>query len=239
MFEPLTKTVSLESRLGYVGSIQAWDPWEARKSQEKARWWVAKVASLSYGNDDAKNHDKLFERIVRLGHLSCLEFVPAPYNGYSLPLASARTYTDIDGTMGMYFNDDISLDKEGNEATAFLVECPIFVARQWMRHRSFSYLEMSRRYTSGFKVPWTFYGENQDTAFANEICCSAYEDMIEKNVPAELARRVIPVSAFTKFWVAGYDRDWIKFIKLRSDEHAQPEIRAFSEAVKEMIRGKK
>jgi hypothetical protein len=238
MFEPMTPVLELESRLGRVGSIQAWDPWESRKSFEKAKWWVSKIASLSYGNEEAKNVDKLYEKIVSNGHLSCLEFVPAPYRNWSIPLASARTYTSEDGTMGLYFNEDMSIDSEDNEATAFLIECPIFVARQWMRHRNFSYLEMSRRYTNGFKVFWSFYGENEHTKSINEACCSAYDAMIEDGVPTELARRVIPVGAMTKFWVAGYDRDWKRFIKLRSDSHAQAEIHVFSDKISEIIAGK-
>ena len=95
MIEPKTETVELFSRLGKVGSIQAFDPWDSRKSVAHAKEWIATVASISYGNESAANPEKLFQRIVDLGHLSCLEFVPVLMEGElscgaSLPANSLR-----------------------------------------------------------------------------------------------------------------------------------------------------
>lgn len=42
----------------------------------------------------------------------------------------------------------------------------------------------------------------------------------------------MPVETMTKFWVAGFDRDWEAFLKLRDDAHAQPEIRAYLDGKK-------
>jgi len=220
---------ALFSRLGKVGSISIpVDCWEAWESKEKIVDFVAKIASLSYGNTEAKNPQQLFERIVRLGHLSCLEFVPIGGFG-ALPLSSLRskvkTIKDFDKLE--------LIDTKGKEPCfAFLVECPIFVARQWMRHRSFSYLELSRRYTKGAKVNFDFYGGRHDYM---DYAIKMYQEFLEEGKPPELARICLPLSTITKFWVAGYKRDWESFIELRETGHAQDEIRVFAQKIKELL----
>ena len=248
MFEAETAVVELESRLGRVGSIQAWDPWKSRESVAHAKWWVAKIASLSYGNAEAANPEKLFQRIVDLGHLSCLEFVPVLLAGEKSE-GSSIPYQSLRQLPGLVHHDtvwgDMALGRESatDQASAFLVECPIFVARQWMRHRSFSYLEMSRRYVKESKVPATFYGyrpygeDPADVLYDNSVL--VYNRLIEQGEPPELARRVLPVGMMTKFWCAGFDRDWEQFCKLRTDTHAQEEIRVFANYIKEYIGGKR
>lgn len=247
MFEAETQVIELESRLGRVGSIQAWDPWKSRESVEQAKWWVSKIASLSYGNEEAANPEKLFKRIVDLGHLSCLEFVPVLLAGEKSE-GSSIPYQSLRQLPGLVHHDtvwgDVALGRESatDPASAFLVECPIFVARQWMRHRSFSYLEMSRRYVKEAKVPATFYGyrpygeDPVDVLYDRAVL--VYNRLIEQGEPPEIARRVLPVGMMTKFWCAGFDRDWEHFCKLRTDTHAQEEIRVFANYIKEYIGGK-
>ena len=243
MFAVETNVIPLTSRLGRVGSIQMWDCWKARESPAAARWWVAKVASLSYGNDEAANPDALFQRILERGHLSCLEFVPVQMDGDSLPPNSLRRlYEELPETAfgidsGEFWAQGTSLERrEFGPCWAFLVEAPIFVARQWMRHRSFAYLEMSRRYVKGAKIPLCFYGCEYGPAYgASRQAVRAYEMLIDAGEPPELARRVLPVGMMTRFWAAGFADDWREFVHLRSDAHAQPEIRVFSDKIAELI----
>jgi hypothetical protein len=251
MIEPKTETVELFSRLGKVGSIQAFDPWDSRKSVAHAQAWVARVASLSYGNSEASNPEKLFQRIMDLGHLSCLEFVPDPgcYGTgvpFSLPAGSLRLNQHMlnypDDTL--YWGSSVVQVGQGQHpASAFLVSCPLYTRSQWMRHRSFSYLEMSRRYTKGSKVAWSYYGDEdmpQSTIGNTPVdtweigafwakCENEYQRRLNAGWPNEVARGCMPMEAMTTFWVAGFDRDWREFIRLRSDAHAQPEIRVYSD----------
>jgi len=215
---------------------------------------VAKVAALSYGNESAANSEKLFQRIVDLGHLSCLEFVPdfpELFDGDHLPKQSVRS------NMGALEVCDPQTAAEGSAnfpATSFLVECPLYVRSQWMRHRSFSYLEMSRRYTKGSKVAWEYYGpksniqvryaypEGDEEFEANPesvefdafhmACETEYQRRLSLGMPNEIARGCMPMEAMTKFWVAGFNRDWDSFIRLRDDAHAQPEIRVFAQWIR-------
>ena len=263
MIEPKTETVELFSRLGKVGSIQAFDPWDSRKSVAHAKAWVARVASLSYGNQEAANPEKLFQSIVDRGHLSCLEFVPVLMEGElscgaSLPANSLRQLPGLMHHEGVWGEGAMVRERETDPASAFLVSCPLYVRSQWMRHRSFSYLEMSRRYTKGSKVAWEFYGEVlEDQVWGNgpgvrwmhdgndrsvsdyggfwNVCETEYQRRLDAGWPNEIARGCMPMEAMTSFWCAGFDRDWRGFIRLRSDAHAQPEIRVYSDWIRDYL----
>lgn len=247
MIEPLTPVVELHSRLGRVGSIQAWNPWKSRRSVAHAKWWVSKIASLSYGNDAAKNPEALFQSIVERGHLSCLEFVPMlnwDGNGEldtkeALPAQSLRAYSGgwtsaVEALVRTNERESVIAT-----ATAFLVECPLYTRSQWMRHRSFSYLEMSRRYTKGSKVEWSYCGDDANDQYEwdaveafHRTCEVEYRRRLDEGWPNEIARGCMPMEAMTKFWVAGFNRDWEAFLKLRDDPHAQPEIRVFAQWIR-------
>lgn len=141
---------------------------------------------------------------------------------------------------------------------SFSVHCPLFIARQWMRHRNFSYNEISRRYTAvdlEFYFPDTFrkQSESNRQASTDEIieknkearelfsksvddCFDAYEKLIEMGVCKEQARSILPQNMFTTFWMTGNLRNILHFIELRDSDHAQKEIREYAKAMKELIR---
>ena len=140
----------------------------------------------------------------------------------------------------------------------FEVRCPIFVARQWMRHRTWSYSEISARYT---KLPEDFYvpdldkigTQSKNNKQARKIgpesgaahrdvdhelyrdhCRAAfrlYHDLLRNGWPRELARGVLPLSTYTHFFAKTDLRNLLHFIVLRSDPHAQYEIRVYSDAM--------
>ena len=233
MMIPCTELTTLTSTRGVVGSVQGFNLWQLRESRKACIKGIADIASLSYGNEEAKNPENLFRTIVEKGHLSCLEFVPFPYSADGRPcLPSHSMRRDPFMAESDYLFDGSGNGEDEYPAHAFLVEAPIFVARQWMRHRAFSYLEMSRRYVKDSKVPFRFYGQENacpaEIAFY-ESCLALYDKLLASGEKPETARRVVPVGAMTKFWVGGYDADWKdSFTKLRSDKHAQHEIRVFS-----------
>lgn len=134
---------------------------------------------------------------------------------------------------------------------SFIVKCPIFVARQWMRHRTFSYNEVSRRYTSEeieFYIPQKMRIQDSinkqssiDTADLYEyidkikaityLANSLYEQMINDNVARELARIILPQNLYTKFVVTGNLHNWLHFVKLRIKNDAQFEIRVYAKKI--------
>jgi hypothetical protein len=243
LIEPLTQKQDLTARLGCVGSITAYDCWDARKSPEHAKDFVATVASISYGNEAAKNPENLFKNIVDRGHFSCLEFVPfAPTYPQHLPSSSLRHHLNRLDQEAWWGNgscpEAIEEERRQHPCHAFFVEMPLYTRSQWHRHRAFSYLELSRRNTKGSKVGWTYYGDNDpDRDLFWEVVEKEYLRRLAKGEPNEIARGCMPVEAKTKFWCAGFDNDWLKtsFVPLRADAHAQEEIRVFGTWIQEFL----
>lgn len=141
------------------------------------------------------------------------------------------------------------------------VQAPIFVVREWMRHRTQSYNEMSARYT---QLPRLFYVPARDqireqrgkagayyyermeqdadaeavTRAINYSCGLAfdeYQEMIDNGVAKEIARLVLPVSTYTKFVASANLLNWMRFLSLRNHEHAQQEIRVYAEVIETML----
>jgi thymidylate synthase (FAD) len=142
----------------------------------------------------------------------------------------------------------------------FHIKCPIFVARQWFRHRMASYNEISGRYTEfkeEFYVPAALRAQDVKnkqgsvaTAALNEPALKAvfekaheqafdaYQELIKGGVARELARNVLPVSTYTQFYFTVNARSLMNFLKLRTGEGAQWEIRQFAEAILVMFERK-
>ena len=146
-----------------------------------------------------------------------------------------------------------------HNAFRFHVRCPIFVAREWFRHRIHrigSFNEFSLRYakaTEDFYVPeaedvrtqvgkpGAYSFEPVPSELAEETreeldalykaAYATYARLIEKGVARELARSVIPVGAYTQFYWTVNARALMNFVSLRNSEFAQLEIRRYAEAV--------
>lgn len=128
-----------------------------------------------------------------------------------------------------------------------MIECPLFIRSQIHRHRTFSYNEISRRYTSdelAFWQPSAYRRQNtknkqSSDAFAFtdrqlidfdslmihhvERAMFIYNRYIEQGVAREQARAILPQSLLTRFYMGGNLRNWVHFLKLRLDAHAQYE----------------
>lgn len=124
----------------------------------------------------------------------------------------------------------------------FHVKCPIFVARQWMRHRIASYNELSGRYTE-YKEEFYIPSRERLNERAVEtfertyrLCYEAYQSLIESGVRRELARLVLPVSLYTQFIWTVNARSLMNFLSLRADSHAQWEIQQYALAIAEIFR---
>lgn len=144
----------------------------------------------------------------------------------------------------------------------FEVQAPIFVFREWHRHRTQSYNELSARYT---ELPDLFYipsierlmagrqatknkqgsEEGFTEAFAKAMqvvmekaskrARSEYEYILSLGVSRELARLVIPVNQYSRMRASANLRNWLGFLELRMAEGAQWEIRQFANAVGEIV----
>lgn len=145
----------------------------------------------------------------------------------------------------------------------FHVKCPIFVARQWFRHRWASYNEISGRYTvfdeGEYYVPAAKrvkekvnrqgsavaeISDEEHRAFAEKVDAAcrrsvdAYNSLLEEGTAREVARIVLPVGMYTQFYWTVNARSLMNFLNLRCDEHAQHEIREYAWKIREIFREK-
>jgi thymidylate synthase (FAD) len=121
----------------------------------------------------------------------------------------------------------------------FKVKAPIFVARQWFRHRTGTYMEKSLRYcdsNSDFYCSDTLRDEVKDVY---EVSCKysldIYNSLKRSGVPKELARGVLPFSLYTEFYFKMDLRNLIHFLELRLDNHAQKEIRDYATIILSLL----
>lgn len=132
---------------------------------------------------------------------------------------------------------------------------PLFVARQWMRHRTQSYNEVSRRYTSEdirIYIPSELRAQAADNRQCSEGVVNeknalaeyeyivlrareSYDRMLAYGVAREQARAVLPQAMYTEFYATANVLNWIKFIELRDHEGAQQEMIEAARAIKEIL----
>ena len=141
----------------------------------------------------------------------------------------------------------------------FIVKAPIFVVREHHRHRAgHSYNEWSGRYSkmeAEFYVPdyvRTQVGKPGAYSFEPvepevrelaqteirtmaEQAFEAYERMLEQGVAKEVARTVLPLSMYTKYFWSCNPRSLMHFCGLRNSEHAQYEIREYARAAESFL----
>jgi thymidylate synthase (FAD) len=148
----------------------------------------------------------------------------------------------------------------------FNIGLPIFVMRQFVRHRMQNLNEVSGRYT---KLPDVFYIPNEwrkqdtknrqgsvkeenwkpylsygrDTIDATselkrhcESSYYLYQKMIEAGIAREMARMVLPINIYTEIYSTWDMNNLLKFFALRDEEHAQEEIQVYAKVMKEICR---
>ena len=147
----------------------------------------------------------------------------------------------------------------------FEVKAPIFVLRQWHRHRTWSFNELSARYR---ELPEEYYlprpehigQQSSSSKQARDLTAqdhvelakrrieigkvddfmvgafAKYRELLAAGWPRELARSVLPVATYSHMFATVNLLNLLKFLTLRCDSHAQYEIRVYSDAMRELIR---
>ncbi|MCQ2351861.1 MAG: FAD-dependent thymidylate synthase [Victivallaceae bacterium] len=140
----------------------------------------------------------------------------------------------------------------------FSIHCPLFIRGQWHRHRTWSYNEISRRYT---EIDMEFYTpehlrrqseNNRQASYAdpdfddaalreqiaahNQTSLKLYEDLLAAGVCREQARGVLPQNMMVTFWGTVDLANLLHFLELRDSDHAQAEIQEYAKAIKQLIK---
>lgn len=140
----------------------------------------------------------------------------------------------------------------------FSIHCPLFIRGQWHRHRTWSYNEISRRYTEVDIECYTppelrLQAENNRQASVasddfnyaeslelirqhNENSMKVYNQLLESGVCREQARGVLPQNMMVTFWGTVDLNNLLHFLELRDSSHAQWEIREYAIAIKQLIK---
>jgi thymidylate synthase (FAD) len=168
-----------------------------------------------------------------------------------------KTYREDKGLINYLLRNDHTSPFEQVVFT-FHVKLPIFVARQWIRHRTARLNEISGRYSvmkSEFYLPSkkdiAFQSKNNKQGRAQtsvppalqkkvldilsrhqKELYGAYEELLESNIARELARVNLPLSLYTEWYWQIDLHNLFHFLALRLDPHAQMEIRAYAEVMR-------
>jgi thymidylate synthase (FAD) len=141
------------------------------------------------------------------------------------------------------------------------IKAPLFVARQWMRHRSGTFNEFSGRYSEfpeEFYVPElnriqaqsTFNKQGSAETLEEELgadlrdiidtqsqeAYAVYRALLDNGLTRELARIVLPTNFYTVFRWRVNLHNLFHFLRLREDAHAQYEIRVYAEAIHDILK---
>lgn len=151
-----------------------------------------------------------------------------------------------------YLMDHEHLTPFEHSVFKFHIKAPLFVARQWFRHRSSSYNEASQRYAivkDEFYYPAQWRAQDTvnkqgsvagklDNGYENEqlkattmAAMNSYQGAIDRGVAKEMARMHLPTNVYTQWFWTVNARNLMAFIKLRSEHHAQWEMRQYSNAL--------
>ena len=226
---------------GYIELIESWGSDE--RIIEAARMSTNK-GFQGWGPKHTLECNSLFERTTRMGNVvpqgcNCGQIIPGDEKLLSY-LYKNKHMTPFE-MAGMIIE----------------VQAPIFVFREWHRHRTMSYNELSARYTSLPDLNYipTFQrcminpGTNKQAQSNSEIkehlirkwlhnldsiykqLETYYQEGLSIGVPKELARLCIPVGRYSRMRASANLRNWLQFLTLRMAPNAQWEIRQYADAI--------
>jgi thymidylate synthase (FAD) len=211
--------------------------------------------------------DNNFSHVLNAGHVELLSKMGDDLNIINAAKVSFSAELDEMNESGIKLINYLIKNKHATPfehvVFKFRVKCPIFVAREWFRHRWSSFNEMSMRYYVPEKIDF-FYPDKEDIRtqvgkpgaytfepmkfpeaahsevsrqFENVYLAAekAYRHLLNIGVAKELARSVLPVGQYTEFIWTVNARSLMNFLSLRNDDNAQLEIAKFAFKIEEMF----
>lgn len=169
---------------------------------------------------------------------------------------SKTTIDEKDKKLIKYLADHKHMSPFEHMTLTTKVSCPLYIRSQIHRHRTFSYNEISRRYTSKdmeFFIPNNLRAQASNNRQASKGVLDDSKSLIEeiskfhkssmdfynllitKGVCREQARGVLCQDLMTEFYMTGNLRNWTHFVKLREHEGAQKEVQEIANMVKTIL----
>ena len=199
------------------------------------------------------------ESIDPLGDgISCVTLVRASGSDIDVVNAARVSYGKVTTEMTERDEKLIKFLMEHNHTSpfehnqlSFRIKCPLYVARQWMRHRMNSYNEISYRYVKAkdeFYMPkkWRapdevnkqgsiggFQDDSIERTYSDALAHAmhSYTTLLESGVCREQARGLLPMCTYTEFIFTCNLHSLSHFLRLRLSQGAQPEIQVYAQAL--------
>lgn len=172
--------------------------------------------------------------------------------------SSSETLTAKDEKLVKYLADHQHMSPFEHCTLMVEIKCPIYISKQIMRHRTFSYNEVSRRYTSEeieFYCPKVFSKQATNNRQASdgtleigdnvraqihmlshcERAFERYEELLKLGVSREQARGILPQALYTRFVMTGNLRNWAHFVSLRTHPGAQQEVQYLATEIQTLL----
>ena len=217
------------------------------------------MSNIQHLNIPPENHVKVLDGQGWVGLIDHLGSEATIVNAARVSFGKLKKEIDErDVTLLHYLIDNKHTSPLEHLVFTFSIHCPLFIRGQWHRHRTWSYNEISRRYT---EVDLEFYTppklrrqaetnrqasvdspDFEDAALRkmiaeqNERSLALYNSLLEAGVCREQARGVLPQNMMVTFWGTVNLNNLLHFLELRDSEHAQWEIREYAKAIKKLIR---
>jgi thymidylate synthase (FAD) len=176
-------------------------------------------------------------------------------------LGTAVDWNERDHGLLRYLMREQHMSPFEHGSVTFFIHCPIFVAREFMRHRTWSFNEESGRYRQlepVFYLPnagrplvqegkvghYTFAPGTEQQYLSVEhnlqrvytASYNAYNRLLEEGIAREVARAVLPVGIYTSFYATAKLRNVLEFLNLRLAENALFEIRDVAHQIQQHMK---
>ena len=217
------------------------------------------MSNIQHLNIPPENHVKVLDGQGWVGLIDHLGSEATIVNAARVSFGKLKKEIDErDVTLLHYLIDNKHTSPLEHLVFTFSIHCPLFIRGQWHRHRTWSYNEISRRYT---EVDLEFYTppklrkqaetnrqasvdspDFDDTELRqlirehNQNSLALYNRLIDAGVCREQARGVLPQNMMVTFWGTVDLSNLLHFLELRDSEHAQWEIREYAKAIKQLIK---
>ncbi len=217
------------------------------------------MSNIQHLNIPPANHVKVLDGQGWVGLIDHLGSEATIVNAARVSFGKLKKEMDErDVTLLHYLIDNKHTSPLEHLVFTFSIHCPLFIRGQWHRHRTWSYNEISRRYT---EVDLEFYtppklrrqAETNRQASVdspdfddgelrrlirehNQNSLALYDKLLEAGVCREQARGILPQNMMVTFWGTVNLSNLLHFLELRDSEHAQWEIREYAKAIKQLIK---
>lgn len=241
------------------------------ESQYKLAEIAGRVSYLSQDKITDDSYKEFIERLIKNRHYAPLEFctvyLKAPENKKDYrwfydffknnPYSRVWTYGATTNLRVIKENNlEKLLDSVCSPSIHFRKRVmvhftlPISISREFIRHRAFSFMEMSTRYINIFKdryggdldiIKPLWYDKRGDIAklefeYSMHKAAKAYKTLLEEGCTPQEVRDVLPLSTKTELYMCGFMNDWKHFLDLRCTNNAHPMAKLLADNLKEKFK---